>query len=152
VQILEQRVPVGALQLVDRLDAGLGIARAVARPGGEQRGGEIGDRPAHRLRQVLLGDRVFLLLERVHADHQPGDAVVLVELTTCSASRTASSTSPSASTDRKARSRSSCSSDRRAAPRGNRRGGAGVALRAGVARGEIAAGRRQRASSVADGR
>ena len=54
VQVLEQRVPVGALQLVDRLDRGLGFAGAVARPGGEQGRGEIGDRPAHRLRQVLL--------------------------------------------------------------------------------------------------
>ena len=80
VQILEQRVPVGALQLVDRLDGGLGIARAVACPGGQQRGGEIGDRPANGLGEVLLGERVFLLLERVDADHQPGDAVVLVEL------------------------------------------------------------------------
>ena len=53
VQVLEQRVPVGALQLVDRLDGGLGVARAVGRPGGEQRGGEIGDRSAHRLHQVL---------------------------------------------------------------------------------------------------
>ena len=32
MQILEQRVPVGALQLVDRLDRGLGVAGAVAAP------------------------------------------------------------------------------------------------------------------------
>ena len=39
-----------------------------------------GDRPAHRLGEVLLGDGVLLLLERAHAEHQPRDAVVLVEL------------------------------------------------------------------------
>ena len=80
VQVLEQRIPVGALQLVDRLDGGLGIVGAVACPGGQQGGGEIGDRPAHGLGEVLLGERVFLLLERVHADNEASNAVVLVEL------------------------------------------------------------------------
>ena len=66
--------------------------------------------------------------------------------TTRSASRTASSMSPSASTDRKARSSSSRLRGSRAQRRAViGRGRRGVALRAGVARGEIAARRRNAA-------
>ncbi len=50
------------------------------RPGREQRRGQIGDRAADRLRQVAARRGILLVLERVHAEHQPGDAVVLVGL------------------------------------------------------------------------
>ena len=123
MQVLEQRVPVGALQLVDRLDGALGVAGAVARPGGEQRGGEIGDRPAHRLRRdSACASGVFLLLERAHAEHQPGDAVVLVELDAPArrAGPPPRRRLPPAPRGRRAPA-ARCSSDRRAARRGNRR-------------------------------
>ena len=122
MQVLEQRVPVRALQLVDRFDGGLGVARAVARPGGEQRRCEIGDRPAHRLRQILLGAAVLLLLERAHPDDQPGDPVVAVERDHLLGEprRPPRRRLPPAPRGRRVAA-VRCSSDRCAAPRDNRR-------------------------------
>ena len=80
MQILEDRVPVRARQLVDRIDRDLGFARADLRPGRQQRGGQIGDRAAHRLGQFAARGRILLLLERPHAEHEPRDAIVLVDL------------------------------------------------------------------------
>src|SRR4029079_10621130 len=144
VQVLEQRIPVGALQLVDRLDGGLGFVCAIAPPGGEQGGGKVGNRAAHRLGEVLLRDRVFLLLERVYADNEAGNAVVLVELEDLLGE-------PDGFLDvalRKHRKEGTFQQFRvlrvatkRGAIIGSRR--PGVALRTGVARGEIASGRRQ---------
>src|SRR5260221_12555678 len=42
VQVLEQRVPLGALPLVDRLDGALGVRRTAARPTARRRGGGSG--------------------------------------------------------------------------------------------------------------
>ena len=144
MQVLEQRVPVRALQLVDRLDRGLGLARAMARPGGEEGCCEISDRPAHRLREVLLRRLIFLLLERLHADDQAGDPVVAVN-------RGDLLGKPRRFLDvafRQHREEGALQEfvvlrivTQRCAIVG--RGGPGIPLRAGVARGEIAAGHRQ---------
>ncbi len=80
MQVLEDRVPIGPGEPVDRGKGAMGIARPRHGPGGEQGGGEIGDRPAHRLREVAPRGAVLALLEGVHAEHQAGNAVVLVDL------------------------------------------------------------------------
>ena len=54
--------------------------RPVLRPGRDQRRGQIGDRAAHRLRDVLARRLILLLLQRAHAEHEPRDAMGLVEL------------------------------------------------------------------------
>ena len=79
VQILEDRIPFRSGQLVDVGDRGLGVAGAVGGPARQQRRHQIGDRSAHRLIDVDLGGRVFLLLQVARADHQPRHAVVLVD-------------------------------------------------------------------------
>jgi hypothetical protein len=79
VEILEQRIPFRPLQLVDAGDRRLGIARAVLRPSRQQGGHQVGDRSAHRLVDVLLGRGVLLQLQPMHADDEPRDAVVLVD-------------------------------------------------------------------------
>ncbi len=80
VQVLEYRVPIGTRQAIDRRHRGLGVAGAIERPGREQCRGQIGDRAADRLRQVAARGTVLLMLDRVHAEHQFGDAVALVGL------------------------------------------------------------------------
>ncbi len=108
MEILEHRIPFRAGQLVDTGDRRLGIARAVARPARQQRRDQIGDRSADRLVDVELRGGVFLLLQVAHADHQPRAtrfALSIVRMR--SASLTASSMSPSASEEMKARSSSS---------------------------------------------
>ncbi len=50
------------------------------RPGRQQGRGEIGDRTAHRLRELAPRNRVLLQLDRAHAEHQPRIAIGLVEL------------------------------------------------------------------------
>ena len=52
MQILEDRVPVRPDSLSIEIDRGLGFARRRLRPGRQQRRGQIGDRPAHRLGQL----------------------------------------------------------------------------------------------------
>ena len=79
MQILEDRIPFRTGQLVDVGDRGLGVAGAVAGPARQQRRDQIGDRPADRLVDVELRGRIFLQLEIAHADHQPGDAIGLVD-------------------------------------------------------------------------
>ena len=80
MQVLEDRIPLGARELVDAGRGGLHVARARLRPAREQHRHEIGDRSAHRLIDVLLRGRVVLLLQRAHADHEARDAVGLVGL------------------------------------------------------------------------
>jgi len=80
VQALEDVVPVRSDKLVDRIDRGLVFSRARLRPGGQQRAGEISDRRPQRLGQLLARDRILLLLDRPHAQDQPRDAIVLVDL------------------------------------------------------------------------
>ena len=147
VEILEDRIPFRAGQLVDTGDRRLGIARAVARPARQQRRHQVGDRPADRLVDVELRGRIFLLLEVAHADHQPRDAVRLVHRQDAIGKL-----------DRFIDVAIGQRGDEGAvqqfvvlrigAQRGaiECRGGSGVALDAGVARGQIAAGRRQRIS------
>jgi hypothetical protein len=79
MQILEDRIPLGAGQFVDAGDGLLGIARAIGCPAGQQRRHEVGDRPTHGLIDVLLGGGVFLLLQIMHANDQPRDAVGFVD-------------------------------------------------------------------------
>ena len=78
MQVLEDRIPVGALELVDGRDRLAHMAGAVLGPGGEQRGGEIGDRTAHRVAELAVRGAVVLFLDGVHTQHQPTDPVVLV--------------------------------------------------------------------------
>ena len=80
MQLLEDRVPVRPGEPVDRRHRALAVAGAIHAPGREQRRGQIGDRPADRLRQIAARGGILLALERLHADHQPGDAIVLVGL------------------------------------------------------------------------
>ncbi|MGY3108927.1 hypothetical protein ACVWW7_005554 [Bradyrhizobium sp. LM6.9] len=79
VEVLEQRIPFRTGQLVDGRDTALGIARTIGGPARQQRGDEIGDRTADRLVDVGLRGRVLLELEIVHADDEARDAVGLVD-------------------------------------------------------------------------
>ncbi len=79
MQVLEQRIPFGAGQLVDIGDRRLAVAGAVAGPARQQRRHEVGDRPADRLVDVGLRGRVFLQLQVAHADHEARDAIGFVD-------------------------------------------------------------------------
>ena len=75
----------GPVSLSIRIDRTLAVAGAECAPGGQQRAGEIVDRPVDGLRELRLGILVLLELEGAHAEHQVGVvlvrvAVVLVEL------------------------------------------------------------------------
>ena len=70
VQILEQRIPFRASQLVDIGDRRLGVAGAVGGPARQQRRHQIGDRPADRLVDVELRSGIFLQLDVLNADDQ----------------------------------------------------------------------------------
>ncbi len=145
VEILEDRIPFGAGQLVDTGNRRLGIARAVARPARQQRRHQVGDRSADRLVDVELRGRIFLLLEVAHADHQPRDAVRLVH-------RQDAIGELDGLVDVAIGQRGDEGAVQQfvvlriGAQRGaiERRRRSRVALDAGVARGQIAAGRRQR--------
>ena len=101
---LKIAVPIRAGEVVDaRRSRARASPRAVARPCGEQRRRQIGDRAAHRLREILPRQRILLLLERPHAEHEPRDAVGVIDLEQRSASLPASSMSPSVRTERKVR-------------------------------------------------
>ena len=78
MQILEDRIPFRTGQLVDAGDRAFGVTGAVGRPGRQQRRHQIGDRAADGLVDVELGGGIFFLLQAVHADHEPRDAVRLV--------------------------------------------------------------------------
>ncbi len=80
MQVLEDRVPVRACELVDRSDRAFGVAAAIHRPCAQQSRGQVGDRPADRLDEVRPRRRILLLLERAHADNQPRNTIVLVVL------------------------------------------------------------------------
>ncbi len=80
MQFLEDTVPIGPGEFVDGIHRGFALGGGVLGPGRQQRGGEIGDRAADRLGELLAGDLVLLLLDGPHAQHQPRDAIVLVDL------------------------------------------------------------------------
>ena len=80
MQILEDGVPIRTGEPVEGVDRGVRVAGAGERPGRQQRRRQIGDRAAHRLGEILPRQRVLLLLEGSHADHQPRDAIVAVDL------------------------------------------------------------------------
>ncbi len=80
MHVLEDGVPFRAGQLVDGIGRLPGLARARMRPGREQRRREVRDRAAHRLRQFPPCVRILLVLDRAHAEHEPRDAVGLVDL------------------------------------------------------------------------
>ena len=79
VQILEQRIPFRAGQLVDIGDRRLGVAGAVAGPTRQQRRHQVGDRPADRLVDVELRGGIFLQLDVLDADHKARHAIGLVD-------------------------------------------------------------------------
>ena len=77
----------GPGELVDGVDRGARIAGAPQAPRRCSRvASQVGHRTAHRLGQVLAGDAVMLLLEFADADHEPGNAVGVVDATSRSAS------------------------------------------------------------------
>ena len=78
--VLENRVPVGPLQAVDHLDCGLGIVRAVLRPGDQKGSGKVGYRAAHRLREVEACLLPLLGLDPAYAEHKACGAIVLGNL------------------------------------------------------------------------
>ena len=80
VQILEDGIPVRTGELVDGVGRGLDLGRARHRPCRQQGRGKIGDRAADRLGEFPARDRILLLLDRTYAEHEPGDAVGLVDL------------------------------------------------------------------------
>ena len=79
VQVLEQGVPVGTGELVDRIGRSLRLGRACHRPGRQQRRREVGDRPADRLGELAARHRILLLLDRAHPDDEASDAIGLVD-------------------------------------------------------------------------
>ena len=145
MEILEDRIPFRTGQLVDAGDRRLGVARAIARPARQQRRDEIGDRSADRLVDVELRGRIFLLLEVAHADHETRDAVGLVDRQDAIGELdrlvdvAIGERGDEGAVEQFVVLR--IGAQRRAI---ERRGRSRVALDAGVARGEIAAGRRQR--------
>ena len=80
MHVLEDRVPVRSGEPVERVDCRMRIAGAGIGPSREQGGGEIGDRTADRLREILPCQRILLLLERAHAEHKPRDPIAAVDL------------------------------------------------------------------------
>ncbi len=80
MQILEDGVPVGAGELVDGIGRELRLARARHGPGRQQRGGKVGDGPADRQGELAASERILLVLDRAHPEHEPRDAVGLVDL------------------------------------------------------------------------
>ncbi len=78
MQVLEDRVPFRPAEMVDLADGVPDIPLALHAPGRKQRGGQIGDRPVHGLIELAARRAVMLLLDPVHAQHQPAHAVVLV--------------------------------------------------------------------------
>ena len=80
MQVLEDRVPLRTGEAIDPLDRAALVLRAKLGPGRDQRRGQVRDRTAHRLRDVLARRLILLRLERAHAEHEPGDAMGLVEL------------------------------------------------------------------------
>ena len=79
MQVLEERIPFRAGQLVDIGDRRLAVAGAVAGPARQQRRHQVRDRPADRLVDVGLRGRVFLQFQVAHADHQARDAIGFVD-------------------------------------------------------------------------
>ena len=80
MHILEDRIPIRSGEPVERVDRRMRIAGAGIGPRRQQRRRQIGDRTAHRLREILPRQRILLLLERAHAEHQPRDPVVAIDL------------------------------------------------------------------------
>src|SRR5262249_60214482 len=80
MQLLEDRVPIGARKLVDGVGRLFCLRRVCHRPGRQQRRGQVRAGPADRLRQLTARERVLLLLDRAHPENEPRDAVILVDL------------------------------------------------------------------------
>ena len=80
VQFLEDRIPFGAGKVIDCRDCALAVIRATRAPGRKQGCGQIGNRPADRLRQVAARSGVLLALERTYAEDQLGNTIILVGL------------------------------------------------------------------------
>ena len=80
MHVLEDAVPFGARELVDGVDGALGVVGAEGAPGAEQRRREIGHRSLGGLAELRAGFLVVLGLERLHAEHEVGVAVVAIEL------------------------------------------------------------------------
>ena len=80
MQILEDAVPIGAGQLIQRVDGGARIAGALKRPCLQQRRGQVGHRAAHRLGKFPTRLSVMLLLEIAYADHQTRNAIGVIDV------------------------------------------------------------------------
>ena len=144
MQILEDVVPVRSGELVDRRRvAAFALGRGRLRPGRQQRGGEIGDRAADRLGELRARSGILLLLDRAHAEHEPGDAIGLVDLQNA-VGELDRLLDLAVGEHRQEGAAEQLAVARIAAQRGAviGRGGGGIALAAGMAGGEIAAGRR----------
>ena len=79
VQVLEDRIPLRAGELVDAGDGRLGVAGAIDGPAGQQRCHQVGDRPADRLVDIQLRGGIFLQLEILHADDETRDPVGFID-------------------------------------------------------------------------
>src|SRR6185437_6709432 len=62
VQILEDRVPLGAREPIDSSDGALGVIGAVEAPGRKQRRSQIGDWSTNRLREIAARGGILLVL------------------------------------------------------------------------------------------
>ena len=73
MEILEDGVPVRAGKLVDGFRRLLRVGRARHGPCRQQRRGKVGDRTADRLGKLPARDRILLLLDCAHPEHEPRD-------------------------------------------------------------------------------
>ncbi len=80
MQVLQDAVGLRPGELVDRFDRGLALVRPDIGPAGEQRRRQIGHRAAHGLRELLARRHVLLLLDAADAEHEPGQAIGLLDL------------------------------------------------------------------------
>src|SRR6185437_1308008 len=62
VQVLEDRVPLGAREPIDSSDGALCVIGAIKAPGRKQCGGKIGNRSTNRLREIAAGGGILLVL------------------------------------------------------------------------------------------
>ena len=79
MQILEQRVPIGAGQFVEALDRALGVVGADLGPGDQHRRGQVGDGASDRLRDMRVGGGILFQLDGAHTGDKAGDTVGLVD-------------------------------------------------------------------------
>src|SRR5262249_25472519 len=149
MQLLEDRIPIRAGELVDGVGRLLRFGRVCHRPGRQQRCGKIGDRSANGLGELPARSRVLLLLDRPHSKDEPRDAIVLVDL-----QNALGELDPLLNLSIGKYRQEGAAEEfvvagiaaQRGTVIGRRRGG--VALAAGVASGELAAGRRGAGEAV----